>query len=173
MSGGIPSEQELALENASLAARVLECAAKRGATLGTAESCTGGLVAAALTDVPGSSQVFVGGVVSYWVQVKEALLDVDAALVEEHGVVSEEVACAMARGACRALSCDWALSSTGIAGPGGAEPGKPVGTVWLAFADGCQTRARCIHAPGNRQTVRLAAVNAALKLCLETVQQAS
>ncbi len=117
----------------NLASRVLDLARRRGVTIGCAESCTGGLIAAALTAVPGSSDVFVGGVVSYWVDVKEQVLGVKPEIIEEYGVVSEECARAMAKGACETLSCDYAVSTTGIAGPGGAEPGKPVGTVCFSI----------------------------------------
>lgn len=121
-------------KNRDLAERVLEAARQRNVTIGCAESCTGGLIASALTAIPGSSDVFVGGVVSYWVAIKESVLGVDPGIIESFGVVSEECASAMANGACRTLDCDFAVSTTGIAGPGGAEPGKPVGTVCFAVA---------------------------------------
>lgn len=151
-----------------LAARVIERLSDAGLTVGTAESCTGGLIAAALTSVPGSSQVVKGGVVSYAVSVKEGVLGVRESTVEEYGVVSEEVARAMAKGACHALDCDISVSATGIAGPGGAEPGKPVGTVCLGLAIGDSVaRSKTIHAQGNREEVRLAAVSAVLEMVLD------
>jgi nicotinamide-nucleotide amidase len=103
----------------------------RGLTLATAESCTGGLVAARLTSVPGSSDVVVGGIVAYSDDVKRTELDVPAELIERHGAVSVEVAAAMAQGARARLGADIAVAVTGIAGPGGGTPEKPVGLVYL------------------------------------------
>ena len=125
-----------------LASRVLDAARQKNARLGSAESCTGGLVAAALTAIPGSSDVFVGGIVSYWIDVKESLLGVDGKIIDAYGVVSEECARAMASCACERLGCDYAVSTTGIAGPGGAEPGKPIGTVCCAVAS--RNTGRCV-----------------------------
>ena len=153
-----------------LAGRVLEAARAAGATVGTAESLTGGLVAATLTDVPGSSDVVRGGVVSYSSDVKRDVLGVGRETLALIGAVSEETACAMAEGARAALGCDVAVSATGIAGPGGAEPGKPVGTVWIGRADASLTCARCCHFPGTREEVRLLAVRAALEFALEALE---
>ena len=113
----------------------------RGMTLATAESCTGGLIAAALTAVPGSSAVVTRGYVTYSNDAKEEMLGVPADLLRTVGAVSEEVARAMAEGALRASGADVALSCTGIAGPGGATPGKPVGLVHMAAAMRGETRA--------------------------------
>ena len=153
-----------------LAGRVLEAARAAGATVGTAESLTGGLVAATLTDVPGSSDVVRGGIVSYSSDVKRDVLGVGRETLALIGAVSEETACAMAEGARAALGCDVAVSATGIAGPGGAEPGKPVGTVWIGRADASLTCARCCHFPGTREEVRLLAVRAALEFALEALE---
>jgi nicotinamide-nucleotide amidase len=101
-------------------------------TVGTAESCTGGRIAEALIAVPGASAYFKGGIVSYTDEVKERLLGVSHELLEEKTAVCEEVAVAMVRGAIAALNVNYAIASTGIAGPGGATPGNPVGTIWLA-----------------------------------------
>lgn len=153
-----------------LAGRVLEAARAAGKTVGTAESLTGGLIAAKLTDVPGSSDVVRGGVVSYSSDVKRDVLGVGRETLALCGAVSEETACAMAEGARRALACDVAVSVTGIAGPGGAEPGKPVGTVWIGRADAALTCARCCHFPGTRDEVRLLTVRAALEFALEALE---
>lgn len=106
---------------------------KQGKTLATAESCTGGLIAEKLTDVPGSSEYFCGGVVVYANEAKTALLGVDEAMLAEHGAVSEPVALAMARGACERFGADLGISTTGISGPGGGSDEKPVGLVYIAL----------------------------------------
>lgn len=146
------------------AASVLAAARARGATIATAESCTGGLVAAALTSVPGSSESVAGGVVSYLPSVKRRVLGVDGGTIERHGVVSCETATAMATGARALLESDLAVSTTGIAGPGGAEDGKPVGTVCFAVAtpDGVRSERRVFA--GTRREVRAQAVDHALLL---------
>ena len=102
-----------------------------GKTVGTAESCTSGKIAAAITLIPGASDYFKGGIVSYCDDVKISLLGVDAAVIEENTAVCEEVAKQMVQGAIKTLGVDYAVSATGFAGPGGA-PGIPVGTIWLA-----------------------------------------
>lgn len=114
----------------------------RGLKLATAESCTGGLVADRLTDVPGSSDYFLGGIVAYAYEAKVALLNVSWDTLHAHGAVSREVVLEMARGARKALSADLAVSVSGIAGPGGGLPDKPVGTTWLGLVtpDGEWTR---------------------------------
>ena len=155
-----------------LANRVLATARAKGKTLGTAESLTGGLIAGTLTDIPGSSDVVRGGVVSYAAGVKSDVLGVSADTIERRGVVSEECACEMAKGARETLSCDLALSVTGIAGPGGEEPGKPVGTVWIGRSDEVMTCAQVHHFPGNREEVRLLTVEAALRSALESLTTA-
>ena len=106
----------------------------RGLKLTTAESCTGGLIADHITDVPGSSDYFLGGIVAYAYEAKAALLDVPWDTLRAHGAVSREVVLEMARGARKALSADLAVSVSGIAGPGGGLPDKPVGTTWLGLA---------------------------------------
>jgi nicotinamide-nucleotide amidase len=127
----------------------------RGETLATAESITGGAIADAIVRVPGASRAFRGGVVAYDNAVKTALLDVDPALLAEHGAVSEPVAAAMALGAVRRLDADLALATTGIAGPTGATEGKPVGLVYLGLATrGGETVVRRITLPGSRDDVR-------------------
>ena len=143
---------------------VLELCRARGLTLATAESCTGGLVAARLTSVPGSSDVLLGGVVAYANSVKEDELGVPSGLIEEHGAVSAEVAAAMARGARERLGADVAVSVTGIAGPDGGTPEKPVGLVYV-HAEGPGGRAaRELDLPGDRAAIRARSVVVALHL---------
>jgi nicotinamide-nucleotide amidase len=143
---------------------VLALCRERGWTLATAESCTGGLVAARLTSVPGSSAVFIGGIVSYANAVKESGLGVPAAVLEAHRAVSPETAAAMARGARERLGADVAVSVTGIAGPGGGTPEKPVGLVYLCASGPDGDRAQDFVVPGDRETVRGRAAVAALHL---------
>ena len=119
---------------AELVAQVAAGLIARGLRLATAESCTGGGIAAACTDLAGSSDWFDRGFVSYSNASKSEMLGVPAALIDAHGAVSEAVALAMAQGALAHSAADVAVAVTGIAGPGGATPGKPVGTVWLALA---------------------------------------
>ena len=145
-----------------LAAETLEAARSRGQSVGTAESCTGGLVEGALTAVPGSSDVVKGAIGSYACSVKHAVLGVDQDVIDGVGPVSPECAAQMATGARKALGCDLAVSVTGIAGPGGAEPGKPVGFVWFGLAGPEGVRTECVTFPGDRSEVRLRAVVHAL-----------
>ena len=166
--GSLPSWVALVI----LARRVLGSARRAGVRLGTAESLTGGLVAAALTGVPGSSETVRGGVVSYVNDVKHGVLGVPRETLERHGAVSAETARAMAQGARRDLGADIAVSVTGIAGPGGAEPGKPVGTVWVGLADAEGAEARLHEFPGDRAQVRLLTVRAALERLEEALEGA-
>jgi nicotinamide-nucleotide amidase len=127
----------------------------RGAMLTTAESCTGGLIAAMCTSVAGSSDWFERGFVTYSNAAKTEMLGVDASLIAAHGAVSAEVACAMASGALAHSRATWAVAVTGIAGPGGATPGKPVGTVWFALAQrGGAAQAELLQLEGDRTAVR-------------------
>lgn len=143
---------------------------ERKLTLCTAESCTGGGIGAALTSVPGSSEVFLGGIISYTNGVKNRILGVPGGLLDALGAVSSPVAEAMAQGAKRAIGADLAVSVTGLAGPGGDAYGNPVGTVFLGFADGDRTLSREYHFPGDREQVRAAAVREALALALELTE---
>ena len=127
---------------------------KSGLTLALAESCTGGMIAARITDMAGSSSYFMEGNVTYSNQAKTRMLQVPAELIETHGAVSAEVARAMAQGARRAAGCDLALSVTGIAGPDGGTPGKPVGTVFIALADASSCRVERYNFQGDRSRVR-------------------
>jgi nicotinamide-nucleotide amidase len=147
-----------------LAALVLEEARTRGIRLAVAESCTGGLLGARLTEIPGSSDVFVGGVIAYDNEVKVELLGVSAALLAEHGAVSEPVVGAMAQGAAQRFGVPTALAVTGIAGPGGGSPEKPVGTVWIGCVLRDDVETRRIMFAGNRHEIRARAAQAALLL---------
>ena len=148
--------------NREIASRVVEKATRRSLTFCTAESLTGGMIGSFLTSVAGSSAVYLGGVISYTNGVKNALLDVDGQILEREGAVCEEVACQMAEGARTAIGCDIAVAVTGIAGPGGAEPGKPIGTVWMGMSTEEGSTARCFHFEGTRDEVRLQTAEQAL-----------
>jgi nicotinamide-nucleotide amidase len=135
-----------------------------GYTLATAESCTGGLLAGRITDVAGSSEYFIEGVVSYSNEAKTALLGVPKKLIKEHGAVSEEVAKAMAAGIRKRAGSTFGIGITGIAGPSGGSEEKPVGLVYIAMADDEQATARKFIFPGDRQFIRTLSVNAALDM---------
>lgn len=156
-----------------LAERVLAKARAKGLTVGAAESCTGGLVCAALTDIPGSSDVVRGGVVSYAVPVKEAVLGVPTSITQNPavGVVSGECAEHMARGVRAVVESDIAVATTGIAGPGGAEPNKPIGTVWFGVASTRGTISEMHIFEGDRQQVRESAVLFALSLLEDEIDR--
>ncbi len=149
-------------------AEILE---SRAWTLAAAESCTGGLVAARITDRPGASAYFVGAVVAYANTVKQSTLDVPGSILERQGAVSVDCARAMAEGVRRALGADVGLATTGIAGPDGATPEKPVGLVYVACAcpDGTD-EVRELRLGGTRAEIRSAAVEAVLELALEVLQ---
>jgi nicotinamide-nucleotide amidase len=153
----------------STAELVLALVRERGLTLATAESCTGGLVAARLTDVTGASDVFLGAVVAYANGVKAAQLGVSEEVLREHGAVSAETAAAMARGARERLRADVAVAVTGVAGPDGGTPEKPVGLVFLHASGPSGELARRLDVPGDRETVRLRATVAALHLVRQLV----
>ncbi len=138
-----------------------------GATLAVAESCTGGFLAHRLTNVPGSSEVFLAGYVTYSNAAKSAALGVDPALISEHGAVSEPVARAMAEAAIKKSGATFALATTGIAGPGGGSEAKPVGTAFVALAGGGETIARRLFFPTDRETFKQLATQMALNLLRE------
>ncbi len=141
---------------------------RRKLTLGVAESCSGGLLGGALTDLPGSSDFFHGGVVAYANRVKVAVLGVRPQTLEEHGAVSPECAAEMALGARRLLQVDVALALTGVAGPGGGTPEKPVGLVYAALAGPGGRGVRELRLGGSRLGIRLSAVQETLEwLCRE------
>ena len=135
--------------------------------LATAESCTGGMIAAACTDLAGSSDWFERGFVTYSNEAKTAMLGVPADMIAAQGAVSEEVARAMAQGALQRAPVQLTVAVTGIAGPGGAVPGKPVGTVWLAWATAADVHAERLQLTGDRAAVRAATVQAALQRLLQ------
>ena len=132
------------------AQELVEALRERGLTLALAESCTGGLMGDLITDVPGSSRVLVQGVVAYSNECKERHLAVPAAVLAEHGAVSEETVVAMARGICRVSGADIGVAVSGIAGPDGGSADKPVGTVWLAVEAGGETTTRLLTLPFDR-----------------------
>jgi nicotinamide-nucleotide amidase len=159
-------------DEAPIEAVVLDLCRERGLTVATAESCTGGLVAARLTSVPGSSDVFLGGVVAYADAVKAADLGVPAEVLRRHGAVSREAAAAMAQGARKQLGAELAVAVTGIAGPGGGSPEKPVGLVYLHAEGAMGERAEEFVSPGDRETVRARATVAALHILRRLVTEA-
>jgi nicotinamide-nucleotide amidase len=165
------AEYVFSREDTPIESVVLSLCRERGLTLATAESCTGGLVAARLTSVPGSSDVFLGGVVSYADAVKASALDVPQEVLDAHGAVSAETAAAMAAGARSRLGADLAVAITGIAGPGGGSVEKPVGLVYLHAAGPEGERALDFNAPGDRETVRARAAVAALHLVRKLVTE--
>lgn len=142
---------------------ILDTLADRGQSLATAESLTGGLVAAQLASVPGASRSFLGGVVSYASQVKQDVLGVPSDVVAVHGVVSEECAAAMASGVRDLLHATWGVSTTGVAGPD-LQEGKAVGTVWIAVAGPAGVRTRRLSLDGDRTEIREQACDEVLSL---------
>jgi nicotinamide-nucleotide amidase len=155
----------------SVAEMVLQLCRDRGLTLATAESCTGGLLAARLTSVPGSSDVFLGGIVAYSNEVKQAELGVPEAVLRAHGAVSAETAAAMAAGARTRLGADIGISDTGIAGPGGATPEKPVGLVYVHVETPDASRGLEFSYPADRDGVRRRAAVSALHLARRVLSQ--
>ena len=142
----------------------------KGKTLVTAESITGGGIGAALTAVPGASAVYRGGIISYCDDVKHALLGVPREVLEQFGAVSRPTALAMAMGAREKLQADAAIAVTGLAGPGGDDFGNPVGTVFIAFADGNGANVRECRISGSRDAIRNQTVRIALELVLEMMK---
>ncbi len=161
----IPVEKELRIRSGekcygsnddTLASVVLNLLRERGETLSVAESCSGGRLAAALTAVPGSSDVFLGGVVAYNNSIKQNLLGVSQELINQHGAVSEEVVEAMALGACQLLNANWSIAISGVAGPSGGTPIKPVGLVHIAVAGakGCESKPEIFSENAERQSIQ-------------------
>ncbi|MDX9868607.1 MAG: nicotinamide-nucleotide amidohydrolase family protein [Kiritimatiellia bacterium] len=154
----------------TIEARVVEACRERKQTLVTAESCTGGLVACRITSVPGSSAVYLGSVVSYANAVKCGMLGVAPEILTRDGAVSAACAEAMASGARERLGADLAVSVTGVAGPEGGTPQKPVGLVFLAVATAAGVRSEACRFGGERAAVRMRAADRALSLVLEMLQ---
>ncbi len=142
----------------------------RAETVATAESLTGGLVAAALTSVPGASAVFRGGIVAYAADLKTTLLDVTADLIHRHGAVHPDVAVAMAQGARHRLTATIGVATTGVAGPDPAD-GQPVGTVHIAVSTPGGSRHRALHLAGDRQQIRRDTVDQTLNLLVSALQE--
>lgn len=140
---------------------------EKGMTVASAESCTGGNIAHEITRIAGSSSYFKGSVVSYANEVKITVLNVSSADIDVYGVVSEPVVQQMVNGVCKVMNTDCAISTSGIAGPGGAEPGKPVGTVWIAAKAAGKVVSQCFHFPGDRERVINRATNEGIKLLLK------
>jgi PncC family amidohydrolase len=155
----------------TLEQRVGEALRARAWTVALAESCTGGLVGHRLTEVPGSSDYFLGGVVAYAYDAKERLLSVHHQTLYDHGAVSRETAIEMAHGARVAFGADIGLSVTGIAGPGGGMPDKPVGLTWIAVSTRNGDRAEPYMASGDRSANKVSAAEAALQLLLRVVAE--
>jgi PncC family amidohydrolase len=139
---------------------------ERNLKLGVAESCTGGLLGSRITDVPGSSEYYLAGIVAYAYEAKVALLGVSWDTLNSKGAVSRETVLEMARGARRALNVDIALSVSGIAGPGGGTPDKPVGTTWIGLVARDTEQAKLFQFSGDREQNKVSAVDAALTLLL-------
>ena len=138
----------------------------KGKTLCTAESCTGGGIGSMITSVPGASNVFKGGIISYCNEVKHNVLGVDADTLKTLGPVSAPVAESMAKGARKVLNADIAVSVTGLAGPGGDEDGNPQGRDFIGYSDEDRTLSKMFTFSGDRETVRISAIREALKLIL-------
>jgi PncC family amidohydrolase len=143
---------------------------QRALKLALAESCTGGLIGNRITDVPGSSDYFLGGVVAYAYETKVAVLGVSWETLNANGAVSQETVLEMARGARRILSTDLAVAVTGIAGPGGGTPEKPVGTTWIGLAANEGEWTRLFQFSGNRKQNKISSANAALQMLLDYLQ---
>lgn len=140
-------------------------------TVATAESCTGGRIAEAIIAIPGASKYFKGGIISYVNEVKENILGVDHQVLEEKTAVCEEVAIQMVKGACRTLDTDYAISATGVAGPGGGTKDTPVGTIWLACGNAKRFVTQKVEEDHGRDINLAIATNQAMKLFLEYLKE--
>jgi nicotinamide-nucleotide amidase len=154
----------------ALAQEVIDLLTARGGTIAVAESLTGGMLAAALTAIPGASAAFRGGVVAYATDLKAALLGVPGALLDRHGAVHPDVARAMAEGVARRLGTTVGASTTGVAGPD-PQDGQPVGTVYIAVSAAAGTTVRSLALSGSRQQIRRATVEQSLGLLICTLRE--
>lgn len=161
------------LETKMLSREIQQALYDNGKTLGTAESCTGGRIAEAIISIPGASNYFKGGIISYTNEVKEKLLHVSKEVLEEQTAVCEEVAKEMVIGACDALNCDYAVSATGVAGPTGGTSAIPVGTIWLGYGSKDDVRAFKLSEDFGRDLNLSIATNKVLRLFLEYVKEKS
>ena len=146
--------------------------ASRNLTLAVAESCTGGLLGSTITDVPGSSAYFLGGIIAYSNTSKIEILGVPAQTIERNGAVSDRTAACMAKGILNNFACDIGIGVTGIAGPGGGSDQKPVGTVFIGIASELSELSRQFNFTGTRQKIKEASVKAALELACEFLEDA-
>ena len=153
------------------AEQILSDCRSKGLTVATAESCTGGLIAALFTDIAGSSDVFERGLITYSYRSKTEILGVETSMLEQFGAVSEQVVTVMATQALLRSKVDIAVAVSGIAGPGGAVPGKPVGTVYIAVASKDSLAVRRYQFDGDRRQVRLQTVKSALDMIGERLSQ--
>lgn len=158
------------LDGATLPGAIGDALVARGWTVAVAESCTGGELGAMITEAPGASRYFAGGITAYADRIKEAALDVPPELIREHGAVSEEVCRAMIAGVRRALAAEVGCAITGIAGPGGGTPGKPVGLVWCGVGTPEGTRVRRLDVPGSRSAIRRRATVTTMALLLRAAR---
>lgn len=161
----------MSIEGKFLSKEISDLFWKEGLTLATAESCTAGNVAAAITAIPGSSHFYRGGIIAYSNEVKENLLGVNPETLENKGAVSEETVIEMVKGAMKSMNSDCAVATSGIAGPTGGTPDKPVGTVWIAWATPTGTEAQCFHfgAAREREQITHRAVTTALVKLIQSL----
>ena len=159
------------LETKVLSHQIQEALYNNNETLGTAESCTGGRIAEAIIAVPGASQYFKGGIVSYTNEIKEKLLNVSHEVLEEQTAVCEEVAKEMVIGACNTLGVDYAISATGVAGPTGGTPEIPVGTIWLGYGTKDDVRTFKLTEDFGRGINLAIATNKALHLFIDYINE--
>ena len=159
------------LETRFISREISELMWKDGITLATAESCTAGNLAAAITAIPGSSHYYTGGVVAYANQVKENLLNVNTATIETYGVVSEETVCEMVRGAMETLKTDYAIATSGVAGPGGGTHELPVGTIWIAAGSRNKIVTMKLEGDDGRDQNIAKATNSALHLMRDLLKE--
>ena len=161
----------MSLENKIISKEIQHILYDQGKTLATAESCTGGRIAEAIIAVPGASNYFKGGIISYTNEVKEQMLNVDPKVLEEKTAVCEEVAVQMVKGVCDALHTDYAISTTGTAGPGGGTPEIPVGTIWIGYGSRDDVRTIKLTEDEGRDINLENATRTALKMFLEFLKE--